>query len=324
MDNTITPAVIRNKWISSIICIITYILTSVLVNNFDFKTGIIFLNIVNIYTLIVYIKSIIFLVRYSDNILSPSNTETNNFNKILKAFYFILNGIMSVYMIYFITQYIYICSTENCFKISNIGSFFTVIYNMFTTGIMIFMLTQLSFFTFLPSCVWLIPNNIGDNVIDPITIYDKKYGIIILIYSCFVLFLNFAIVFNTKLTYTELVIHSLIYRICYASYLGRSSIEYEIETFRSAILWGMTCILVLTSYVFDTIIFINHCNNKNNKNSCYDYDNNLFLLVIINQHVMSILLSCCLIYAIYQYYQDKQIYKDSMYERLLNSQNIIY
>lgn len=323
MPETITPVVIRNKWLVSILCITTYIITSVLTSNhFDYSTIIVFfLNLINIFALIGYIKAIIFLVRYSDNILSPENTDTSIINKILKASYFIINGLMTIYMIYFITDFIYTCDTNKCLKIKSLGNVFTVLYGIITMSIMIWMLFQFIFFTFLPSCVWFLPAELREHTIDPIKLYDKKYGLYIFVYTGFVLFLNFAIVFNTELILSEIMIHALIYRICYASFLARSSIEYEIKTFRSAILWGMTSIFVISSYICDTIIFADRC-NKNKENYCYKNRDNLLLLVIVNQNMLSLLIFGCLIYIFYQYYVDKRIYKSSMYERLLETENV--
>lgn len=324
-----SPPIMRNKWIMSILCIFVYVVTSILKSGyFDIPsinsstTSLFFLNAINIFALIFYIKALIYLVRYADNILSPDviigtdNPIESHINKLIKGLYFIVNGLMTVYMIFFVSKFIYTCHTDKCLRITNIGNAFTIIYNVITIMIMLWMLTQLLFFTFLPGCTWLLPSELSEHKIKPITLYKKNVAIYIFTYSAFVLILNFAMIFGAKNEYSELLLYAMVYRIFYASYLLRSSIEYEIKTFRSAILWGMTCILFMTSYICDTIILIEQC-SKNTSN-CYKNIDSLTLIAIVNQNISSVIIVSSILYLTYCLYVYNRSISNPMYQRLLD------
>ncbi|AYV76566.1 MAG: hypothetical protein Terrestrivirus9_3 [Terrestrivirus sp.] len=318
-------AELRMKWIWSILFIMLYIGTSILIqSNVLHETEKVqhVLYFCNVIFLIIYIKNTVFLIKYADDVLL---TNTSSLNKILKYMYFISNASIIVFMVMYVVNFGYECEQTQCYKVTGYSEVFSLGYNNAMVIMVSLLLLYYIFYVFFPSCICLFPvnnniqntQNLDSQSVDVKNSDDLTGGLFSLVIRgpwsksrCMIvlektLILSFSIL-NIFLVSIALIDYphglqkiqyfSIVFHLAYSIFAIRMTFEGS-NTFRFFVLIALSSIFAIVSCTFDVITVIQKCQYSPSEqnidlNNCFqknDYTGNYYQYIL---SVFNILILC--------------------------------
>lgn len=239
---------------------------------------------VNIMAFIIYVRYIVRMSRENENCGKAT---------CMKITLFITSAIIIVQMILVILNFTIDCIQTDCYNESSgpeeIASliYFNG-YILLTLFLLIFVLVAVM----MPTCIVFTDININAVIL----IKPGPAYILILLVVGFLVYnisavLQYTAYHNSgdEINYKWVSCNTL--QIITEFFLIRSLFSYTIDTFRAALLWSTSCILLISVYLYSSIIYFTECHNG----SCYN-TNMDYIPIVITQHFITVCLCAFVVY----------------------------